>query len=154
MGAGAVLEPLAVIVLLIGGTWVNRSSSSSYRKYREYRKSGDYSRVSSPDRIESGLSSPTSEDGLRYSWSPSRSTPRPHGEGWRERRIGAFGLSYTVTSPDTTVFRDRLLSRVLRKFPFLVECWYWALIYWVCRACPRRLAWLVGSCVSHCRRLM
>ena len=25
----------------------------------------------------------------------------------------------------------RLLSRLLRRFPFLVEAWYWALIYWV-----------------------
>jgi hypothetical protein len=24
------------------------------------------------------------------------------------------------------------LSRLLQKFPFLVEAWYWALIYWVC----------------------
>ncbi|KAG7293973.1 hypothetical protein NEMBOFW57_004034 [Staphylotrichum longicolle] len=27
--------------------------------------------------------------------------------------------------------KNRLLSRVLQKLPFLVEVWYWALIYWV-----------------------
>lgn len=28
-------------------------------------------------------------------------------------------------------FRDRLLSRFLAAFPFLVEIWYWLLTYWV-----------------------
>lgn len=35
-----------------------------------------------------------------------------------------------MTSPNTVVFEDRFLSRLLRKLPFLVENWYWALVYW------------------------
>jgi hypothetical protein len=36
-----------------------------------------------------------------------------------------------VMSPNTRRFKDYFLSRLLQKFPFLVEAWYWALIYWV-----------------------
>jgi hypothetical protein len=36
-----------------------------------------------------------------------------------------------VESPDTSLFRDTAASRVFLKFPFLVEVWYWGLIYWV-----------------------
>jgi hypothetical protein len=36
-----------------------------------------------------------------------------------------------VMSPNTRRFQDYFLSRLLQKFPFLVEAWYWALIYWV-----------------------
>jgi hypothetical protein len=42
-----------------------------------------------------------------------------------------MGWRREVASPNTAVFSDRLLSRLLRRLPFLVECWYWALIYWV-----------------------
>ncbi|RDA91609.1 hypothetical protein CP533_4635 [Ophiocordyceps camponoti-saundersi (nom. inval.)] len=49
----------------------------------------------------------------------------------RRRRLRFFGWETVVTSPDTAVFRHRLLSRLLHRFPFLVEAWYWALIYWV-----------------------
>ncbi|KAL1890456.1 hypothetical protein Sste5346_008285 [Sporothrix stenoceras] len=47
------------------------------------------------------------------------------------RTLRLWRWQYTVASPNTEIFKDRLLSRVLRKFPFLVEAWYWALIYWV-----------------------
>jgi hypothetical protein len=49
---------------------------------------------------------------------------------WRKRQIRILSCTFEVKSPDTAVFQDRLLSRLLRKFPFLVECWYWALVYW------------------------
>lgn len=49
----------------------------------------------------------------------------------RQRTLRLWRWRRTVSSPNTEVFKDRLLSRVLRKFPFLVEAWYWALIYWV-----------------------
>ncbi|RJE18602.1 integral membrane protein [Aspergillus sclerotialis] len=137
MGVGAILEPLIVIVLLFGGTWINRSPISWNQRRWVRRRSGDYSRGASPDRVEPGLSSatnPASGGGLLSSRSSSRSsspaTLRLHEGRWHKRRIGAFGLSYVVTSPNTSIFRDRFLSRLLQKFPFLVECWYWVLIYW------------------------
>ncbi|RMZ92696.1 hypothetical protein DV736_g25, partial [Chaetothyriales sp. CBS 134916] len=50
---------------------------------------------------------------------------------WHHRELRLFGYSASVRTPNTAVFRDRLLSRILFKLPFLVEAWYWALIYWV-----------------------
>ena len=50
---------------------------------------------------------------------------------WRTRELRVFGCTRTVRTPNTAVFRNRFLSRLLRRFPFLVEAWYWALIYWV-----------------------
>ena len=139
MGVGAILEPLVVIVLLFGGTWINRSSIPWNQRRWIRRRSGDYTRGASPDRVEPGLSRATSPalGGGLLSPRPSSSSSSPGvlhlREGrWQKRRVGAFGLSYVVTSPNTSIFRDRFLSRLLQKFPFLVECWYWVLIYWVC----------------------
>lgn len=47
------------------------------------------------------------------------------------RTLCFWHWQHRVASPSTEIFKDRLLSRVLRKFPFLVEAWYWALVYWV-----------------------
>ncbi|PYH94814.1 integral membrane protein [Aspergillus ellipticus CBS 707.79] len=130
MGAGAILEPLAVVVLLFGGTWINRTAGS-FPARRARRKSSLTSRGSSPDAIESGLSTPTVKDGLLPRRLSSSSSLSQDGQSrWRKRQIGIFSSAFEVTTPDTAVFRDRLLSRLLRKFPFLVECWYWALVYW------------------------
>ncbi|OQE34579.1 hypothetical protein PENCOP_c017G05358 [Penicillium coprophilum] len=123
MGAGAVLEPLVVIVLLFGGTWINRSVGSS-TKYNTRRNSN--LRRASSDSLESGYSSQSTKDGLLRSRSHS-----PQAEDrWHKRQVGLLGVTFEVSSPNTIVFQDRLLSRLLRKFPFLVECWYWALVYW------------------------
>ncbi|CAG8113527.1 unnamed protein product [Penicillium salamii] len=119
MGVGAILEPLVVIVLLFGGTWINRVVSPNPR-----RKS-NLPRAASSDSLESGYSTST-KDGLLGSRTPS---PLPD-EKWHKRQIGLLGFKWEVTSPNTAVFQDRILSRLLRKFPFLVECWYWALVYW------------------------
>jgi hypothetical protein len=128
MGDGVILEPLVVIVLLFGGTWINRATASAVSHSHTRRRSSDYLRADSPDSLESGYSSPTPKDDLL---SPRYRLPEIL-EGWHKRYIGAFGLSFPVTTPTTVVFQDRLLSRLLRKLPFLVECWYWALVYWVC----------------------
>ncbi|KAJ5637250.1 hypothetical protein N7490_007129 [Penicillium lividum] len=128
MGAGAVLEPLVVIVLLFGGTWINRRTHLSVSSHTQ-RKSFDYVRPDSPDPLESGYRSPTPKDGLL---SPRPDSPflQLSDEQWRTRQISIFRLSCRVTSPNTAVFHDRLLSRLLQKLPFLAECWYWALVYW------------------------
>ncbi|KAJ5372092.1 hypothetical protein N7517_004098 [Penicillium concentricum] len=121
MGAGVVIEPLVVIVLLFGGTWINRSVGSS--RYNTRRNSSI--RRASSDSLESGYSSQSTKDGLLSSRSHS-----PVEDRWHKRQVGLLGLTFEVSSPNTIVFQDRLLSRLLRKFPFLVECWYWALVYW------------------------
>ncbi|KAJ5780844.1 hypothetical protein N7457_006004 [Penicillium paradoxum] len=128
MGVGAVIEPLVVIVLLFGGTWINRSVGSPTTRRYNRRSSTDLRRVASSDSLESGYSSPSTKDGLLLS--RSHSPLQEAEDGWHKREVGLLGLKFEVSSPNTIVFQDRLLSRLLRKFPFLVECWYWALVYW------------------------
>ena len=132
MGVGAVLEPLVVIILLFGGTWINRTNA---HRHFARRKSADLVRAASPDSLESGYSSPTTKDELLTprSRSPLHQIP----DGWHKRQVGMLGLTLEVSSPNTAIFQDRLLSRLLRKLPFLVECWYWALVYWVSLFCVR-----------------
>ncbi|OJD30655.1 uncharacterized protein BKCO1_5700043 [Diplodia corticola] len=132
MGAGAFIEPLVVVSLLFGGTWLNRNPD--YRLFassRPHRRS-KHVRSGSPDSIESGFESPTDADGLL---SPRASSPSllsaDKQPKRRQRELRLLGFRTTVTSPNTRVFQDRFLSRLLQKFPFLVEAWYWALIYWV-----------------------
>jgi hypothetical protein len=134
MGAGAILEPLVVIVLLFGGTWINRSTAT-FSSVRRVRRSSTSTRACSPDSLESGLSSPTAKDALLNSRSPSPTLVPLDDARWRKRQIRILSYTFEVKSPDTAVFQDRLLSRLLRKFPFLVECWYWALVYWVSAGC-------------------
>lgn len=130
MAAGVVLEPLVVVLLLFGGTWINRTIESSLTRIHPRRRSADYARAASPESVESGYTSPTPKDGLMSSRYRS-SSPGTRENRSRKRQIVIFGLTAFVVTPDTTVFRDRLLSRLLQKLPFLVECWYWALVYWV-----------------------
>ncbi|KAH8725849.1 hypothetical protein GQ44DRAFT_615135 [Phaeosphaeriaceae sp. PMI808] len=122
MGAGAFIEPLVVVSLLFGGTWINRTAE--YRLFNHRRVYVRSPRSSSPsDSLESGRSSPTSSASLL-----SQVDEEPK---WRRRELRIFGLKKEMTSPNTRRFQGYFLSRLLKKFPFLVEAWYWALIYWV-----------------------
>ncbi|OAP59777.1 hypothetical protein AYL99_04779 [Fonsecaea erecta] len=139
MGAGAFLEPLAVVVLLFGGAWINRApdSFSSSRSPLTFSFEEDDTDV--PDlplaRAVDGDADADVEN-LHISRSKRSLSPSllPSQEDkWRERELKISGLGYrrVIQTPNTAVFRHRLLSRILHKFPFLVEAWYWALIYWV-----------------------
>lgn len=120
MGIGAVAEPLVVVTLLFGGTWLNRN-----KYYKLFGRQREY--ISSPRS-----SSPNSESG-RSSLSSTASLLADVDEvpKWRKRELRFFCLRMEVTSPNSKRFKDYFLSRLLKKFPFLVEAWYWALIYWV-----------------------
>jgi len=119
------VEPLVVITLLFGGTWVNRNAdyrlSSRKRVYR--RRSSGSSSPDSSSSFESGRSSSSSSVSLLANVDDE---PR-----WRKRELWILGLKKEVISPNTRRFEGYFLSRLLKKFPFLVEAWYWALIYWV-----------------------
>lgn len=137
MAVGAFLEPFVVVSLLFGGAWFNRNKdydfwkgtqgwaggSTSHKRRDDFGKRRTSTDSGSPT-WSSGSSSPTLSSEDESSWSPTS----------RRRNIRLFGFKKTVTTPNTLIFKDRLLSRVLQKFPFLVEAWYWALIYWVSRA--------------------
>ncbi|KAF2806434.1 uncharacterized protein BDZ99DRAFT_449179 [Mytilinidion resinicola] len=133
MGIGAIAEPLVVVTLLFGGTWINRNKN--YNMFaRNSRSQSPRSRWdSSPDSIESGSSSPQLTDSLLGSSDrpASPSLLAPQDSFWRRREISLLGIRAEVTSPNTRRFKGKFLSRLLQKFPFLVEAWYWALIYWV-----------------------
>ncbi|KAK4504719.1 hypothetical protein PRZ48_002681 [Zasmidium cellare] len=127
MGAGAFIEPLVVISLLIGGTLINRNN-----KKEKVLNTPIWANHKRDDSRESGPPSPSSEDELL---SPrTSSTSYLGGEEpsrWRTRRLALLGLQTSLTTPNTAQYSNRILSRVLHAFPFLVEVWYWALIYWV-----------------------
>jgi hypothetical protein len=128
MGVSLFLEPLVVVVLLFGGAWINRVTDFSFSTqksqwqgydpfeeanaaFQSYRTNGESTK--NKKRCLSSLLLPSEES------------------SWRERDIRILGLQRRICSPNTAIFQNRMLSRLLRKFPFLVECWYWALIYWV-----------------------
>ncbi|KAK4034554.1 PAP2 superfamily-domain-containing protein [Parachaetomium inaequale] len=146
MALGAVLEPLIVVSLLAFGTLVNRnrskaapslSSTSSrpspwqYLKYSPDAEDEDVetarSREDERTLLPSSLSRSSSSSSKTLAEDVSSKSPSK----WRKRRLRFLNWEREVTTPNTEIFRDRFLSRVLQRFPFLVEVWYWALIYWV-----------------------
>jgi hypothetical protein len=149
MAIGAILEPLVVVSLLAFGTIVNRNkywardlypSSSSTRP--EPWQHLSYSSDEDDKDIETGRSEAADEPSVlptRLSRSSSSSsntladdTSYKTASRWRKRRLRFMSWEKEVTTPNTEIFNDRFLSRVLQRYPFLVEVWYWALIYWVC----------------------
>ncbi|KAL1963848.1 hypothetical protein VTN77DRAFT_7779 [Rasamsonia byssochlamydoides] len=131
MGAATFIEPLMVFVLLLGGTWLNRDTDRlvSRKAYWRNAHSGSHS-CDRSDSLESGLTSPTDKDELLEHRSVSPSLLVSQEKPWRKRELSILSWKLEVLSPNTAAFRHRLLSRLLRRFPFLVECWYWALVYW------------------------
>lgn len=124
MGLGAVLEPLVVVTLLFGGAYFNRNKDYNISTGRSgwaasNKRSDDFGRKLSSDSLMSG------------SRSSSPSFAGHEQPTLRRRKLNIFGYQRIVETPNTLVFKDRFLSRVLQKFPFLVEAWYWLQIYWV-----------------------
>lgn len=137
MGVGAFLEPLVVVILLFGGAWINRATNVSFAQ-RPSRwqtpRPPSRARDSSPDSTEPGSFDASSKDALLATSKGRSLSPSLLGaqvEPWRKREVSFLGWRKDLVSPNSAVFENRLLSRLLRKFPFLVECWYWALVYWV-----------------------
>lgn len=138
MGAGAFLEPLVVVTLLLGGTWINRESDVT-RSYSYSPLTSTDGGSGSDDDEEETPAAAAAPPKLQHD--PVVSSSRAHSpsllaeqeDPWRKRALG-FGpwqWRTVVRTPNTTVFRNRVISRSLRRFPFLVECWYWLLVYWV-----------------------
>ncbi|KAK7754156.1 hypothetical protein SLS62_003733 [Diatrype stigma] len=129
MAIGAFIEPLVVITLLSGGVYVNRNTNYSLTTRNHKRRDGDDRDVeASWVFLSAGSVSPAPRDNVTERGVPSSQSQESR---WRTREIGIWYTKWQVKSPNTQVFRDYFLSRLLVKFPFLVEVWYWALIYWV-----------------------
>ncbi|KAL1840818.1 hypothetical protein VTJ49DRAFT_7717 [Mycothermus thermophilus] len=151
MAIGAVLEPLVVVSLLAAGTIVNRNKyrpggpqpSSTRPAPWEHLKYDDEDAAAETD-VEAGRTNRDDDKGALLPKVLSRSSSSSGSSQtltddvfdkplarYRKRTLRFLRWEKEVTTPNTEVFKERLLSRVLRRFPFLVEVWYWALIYWV-----------------------
>ena len=133
MAVGAFLEPLIVVSLLFGGAFFNRSKDYNLWEGRSNGWSGDgiNKRTDDLNLMPKNRSSDDSDTLTNWSTS-STQTLAPHElSTMRRRKIQFLGFKRIVSTPNTLVFQDRFLSRLLQKFPFLAEAWYWALIYWV-----------------------
>ena len=126
MGTGAYLEPLVVVGLLFGGAWINRAREVWFTRKSQWQGSNPAEGLNAAMEKHHPLN--TLDTISEFALSPPLLASQYR---WRTREISVLGYKRQFTSPNTTVFRGRFLSRVLHKFPFLVECWYWALIYWV-----------------------
>ncbi|WEW58452.1 hypothetical protein PRK78_003920 [Emydomyces testavorans] len=135
MGVGAFLEPLVVITLLFSGIWINRKRDIARSNSRNSSSLGTAcdngladEDILQPRTYPSDLKGPCARGEYTRSHSPSLVSDQMN--RWRKRNVSFLTWKMEVITPNTAVFRDRLLSRLLQKFPFLVECWYWALVYW------------------------
>ncbi|PGH01329.1 hypothetical protein AJ80_09019 [Polytolypa hystricis UAMH7299] len=135
MAIGTVIEPLVVIVLLFGGTWINRlrdAPRSYYIEPSSRSPTRDEASNCSPSSVERGplAQNLSSHSEAHLTRSPSASLLPQQERRWRAREIGVGSWRRELTTPNTAIFRNRRFSRLLRRFPFLIECWYWTLIYW------------------------
>jgi len=134
-GIGAVAEPLVVVALLLGGTWINRDFNPGRRRPNNVRRisEDDFDGVVSGRFAMANEDNTLLENDIEAARSMSPSLLATQEPIWRKRRLGIWGVDTYVVTPNTRRFKGYFLSRLLERFPFLVECWYWALIYWVCK---------------------
>jgi hypothetical protein len=78
-----------------------------------------------------------------WNWKYERISDAPHPQ--RYDTIRFFGREMRV--PNTTRFRNGVVSRFLWHAPFVMEIWYWSLMYWV-SACFLRLE-LAVACMLY-----
>lgn len=131
MGAGAYLEPLAVIFLLFGGAWINRAPDYTFSIKRSRWREDPFKTTAAVADEEEEFKDTEAQALFAKSRSLSPSLLTAQTSAWRTREVRVLSWRKEIITPNTAVFQNRLLSRLLHKFPFLVEAWYWALIYWV-----------------------
>ena len=127
------LEPGLVVFLLLGGTIANRR-----RRCGQSRLSlGSPKDDKSLSDLEDALSSEDEESLSANDAAPPSfvfgTTSLKDRQSWRTRNIGLFGWKRSIATPDTRQYRGYFMSRMLYRYPFLIEAWYWFLVYWVCR---------------------
>ena len=136
MAVGAVLEPAVVVVLLFGGAYLNRNKSYTLT-WRHRPRENTRPAFRDEEELPGSPGSWASEDALLGDRSSDSNSPTllvlDTEPKWRTRELQLWGLRRTVVTPNSRLFKDRWFSRVIKKFPFLQEAFYWALIYWVCR---------------------
>ncbi|OAP65772.1 hypothetical protein AYL99_01744 [Fonsecaea erecta] len=125
MGFLGLGEPSWGTLIIFLGAWINRDFTTPVARSRQG------SSVELVDDVDHEMGLGFRET-LGSGDSPSTPSPNAARQGqWRHRELSLLGLKTTVQTPDTAVFRNRMSSKVLLRFPFLIEIVYWALIYGV-----------------------
>lgn len=115
MGLLGLGEPSLGTVIIFLGAWINRDFTTPISRPRR----NSYETVADDVGHEMALNSTGTGASIE------RQTQ------WRHRDLSLFGLKKTIMTPNTVVFRDRMPSKVLVRFPFIMEIVYWTLIYGV-----------------------
>ncbi|KAH8846596.1 hypothetical protein MCOR31_007158 [Pyricularia oryzae] len=120
------VEPVAIVGILFGAMYITRR-----RNFSILRK-GVYERLSSnaPSPLPRSPRSSTSSDGEALLAADLRRANREPNYPPKLRRI--FNV-WTVQTPNSSRFAQHWHSRVLQKFPFLIEMFYWILTYFFYR---------------------
>ncbi|KAI0115724.1 integral membrane protein [Nemania sp. FL0031] len=103
------MEPVVIVIVLFTAMYVTRR-----KNYSIFRRS--------PDDSARSLLSPESQRSSGSDWERPEDLSSLHPP--KTRRI--FGR-WTVRTPNSSRFARHLHSRILQKFPFLIEMFYWAI---------------------------
>ncbi|KIW55388.1 hypothetical protein PV05_07672 [Exophiala xenobiotica] len=113
MGFLGLGEPSLGTAIIFLGAWINRDFTTPFRRYNHCNDSTDVEHKPVVGSPMANFEPPISNRQGR----------------WRQREISLLGFCKVIDTPNTGVFQTRLLSKVLLRFPFIVEIIYWALIY-------------------------
>ncbi|KAK5120645.1 hypothetical protein LTR85_006003 [Meristemomyces frigidus] len=124
-------EPLLIVCLMVGSLIINRRRSYSITRPRKSREASSENLLGwrDPDY--------DSEESSLRSRSPS---PMP------QEQQHVCGIP--VESPDSNRFANHFHSRILQKYPFLIEMFYWALNY-VAYAMTKKMAGVIYGRGGH-----
>ncbi|PYH97335.1 hypothetical protein BO71DRAFT_140274 [Aspergillus ellipticus CBS 707.79] len=115
------LEPIIVVSIMLSSLYFNRR-----RNYSIFGKNNNNGMSSSHQMYlkdeEADAFDPYLE---RDSEDQARSQPNPNPHPPKRRNF----LWYTITTPNSSRFARHFHSRILQKFPFLVEMFYWVMNY-------------------------
>lgn len=125
------IEPVGIVSILLIAMFVTRRRSFSILSGKD----------SSYRPLIAHEDSPGSSDDEDYTFSP-----RPNVE-YPPKRRRVFGL-WTVLTPNSSRFARHFHSRILQKYPFLVEMFYWVITYFFYRMTAKVSAVWYGSTES------
>lgn len=119
----SLISKTAIIAIFTITTIVNRTHNGKDRAFNCQTAQHPQQTIAPPTaRLD--LDSEQPEDPM-----PDDSSPLIHHRS-SPPSIKAQGIEGWLPIPDTHRFHKSPFSRLLLKFPFLIEIWYWALIYW------------------------
>ena len=126
------LEPALIVCLLLGGTVANRRRGCGRSRIRLGSPRDDHSIPSLEDALSSEDEDSVYANDAAAPSSIFSTTSLEDRQRWRRRNIGILGWKRSIATPETRQYRGYFMSRMIYRYPFLIEAWYWFLIYWVC----------------------